>query len=78
MIKGERLGFPTLRSMGVLFYNADWARQLGYDGPPKDWKLFEEMACKADAKAILDQVVKKSNDVLKENAQVERGDPYHS
>ena len=45
--KGERLGFPTQRSMDVLFYNVDWAKQLGYDGPPKDWKQFEEMACKA-------------------------------
>ena len=45
--KGERLGFPTQRSMDVLFYNVDWAKQLGYDSPPKDWKQFEEMACKA-------------------------------
>ena len=47
--KGERLGFPTQRSMDVLYYNVDWAKQLGYDGPPKDWKQFEEMACKAKA-----------------------------
>lgn len=47
--KGETLGFPTQRSMDVMFYNADWLKKLGYDGPPKDWKTFEEMACKASA-----------------------------
>ncbi len=45
--KGERLGFPTQRSMEVMYYNADWLKQLGYDAPPKDWKQFEEIACKA-------------------------------
>lgn len=44
--KGERLGFPTQRSMEVMFYNADALKALGYDGPPKDWKTFREMACK--------------------------------
>lgn len=48
--KGEVLGFPTQRSMEVLFYNADWLKQLGYDAPPKNWKEFEEMACKASDK----------------------------
>jgi multiple sugar transport system substrate-binding protein len=47
--KGERLGFPTQRSMDVLFYNVDWLKKLGYNDPPKDWKQFEEMACKAKA-----------------------------
>jgi multiple sugar transport system substrate-binding protein/sn-glycerol 3-phosphate transport system substrate-binding protein len=36
--------------MEVLFYNADWLKQLGYNAPPKDWKEFEEMACKATDK----------------------------
>ncbi len=45
--RGERLGFPTQRSMDVLYYNADWLKQLGYDGPPQDWKTWEEAACKA-------------------------------
>ncbi len=30
-----------------MYYNADWLKQLGYNEPPKDWKTFEEMACKA-------------------------------
>lgn len=45
--KGERLGFPTQRSAEVMYYNADWLKKLGYDAPPKDWKTWEEAACKA-------------------------------
>ncbi|MFN8633584.1 MAG: ABC transporter substrate-binding protein [Chloroflexota bacterium] len=45
--QGERLGFPTQRSIEVLYYNADWLKQLGYNEPPKDWKTWEEAACKA-------------------------------
>ncbi|MBI1802536.1 MAG: extracellular solute-binding protein [Chloroflexi bacterium] len=44
--KGEVLGFPTQRSMEVMFVNLDALKALGYDGPPKDWKTFEAMACK--------------------------------
>nr|MBA3947851.1 hypothetical protein [Herpetosiphonaceae bacterium] len=44
--KGERLGFPTQRSMAVLYYNADALQQLGQSGPPTDWKTFEDVACK--------------------------------
>jgi len=47
----ERLSFPVQRSMDVLYYNADWLKQLGYSSPPKDWKEFEEMACRAVDKA---------------------------
>jgi len=45
--KGERLGFPTQRSIEVMYYNADWLKQLGYDEPPKDWKTWEEACAKA-------------------------------
>lgn len=44
---GMRLGFPPNRSMEVLYYNMDWLKELGYDGPPKTWEEFREMACKA-------------------------------
>ena len=30
--QGERLGFPTQRSIEVMYYNADWLKQLGYNG----------------------------------------------
>jgi multiple sugar transport system substrate-binding protein/sn-glycerol 3-phosphate transport system substrate-binding protein len=45
--QGERLGFPTQRSMEVMYYNVDWLNQLGYSEPPKNWKTWEEAACKA-------------------------------
>ncbi|MBI5876736.1 MAG: extracellular solute-binding protein [Chloroflexi bacterium] len=44
--KNEVLGFPTQRSMEVMFVNLDALKKLGYDGAPKDWKTFEEAACK--------------------------------
>ncbi|MBI4675438.1 MAG: extracellular solute-binding protein [Chloroflexi bacterium] len=45
--KNERLGFPTQRSMEVMYHNKDWLKQLGYDAAPTDWKTWEEIACKA-------------------------------
>jgi phosphate/phosphite/phosphonate ABC transporter binding protein len=42
-----RLGWPPNRSMEVLYYNADWLAELGYDGPPTTPEEFKEMACKA-------------------------------
>lgn len=45
--KNEILGFPTQRSMEVMYYNADWLKELGYSEAPKDWKTWEEAACKA-------------------------------
>ncbi|MCC6629068.1 MAG: extracellular solute-binding protein [Chloroflexi bacterium] len=45
--KGERLGFPTQRSIEVMFTNVDWLKQLGYNEIPKDWKTWEEAATKA-------------------------------
>jgi len=44
--KGEILGFPTQRSMEVMYVNIDAMKKMGYDGAPKDWKTFEEAACK--------------------------------
>ncbi len=44
---GMRLGFPTGRSIEVLYYNADWLQEMGYEGPPTTWDQFREMACKA-------------------------------
>jgi multiple sugar transport system substrate-binding protein len=44
---GQRLGFPPNRSMEVLYYNAEWLAELGYDAPPATPEQFKEMACKA-------------------------------
>jgi multiple sugar transport system substrate-binding protein len=43
----ERLGFPTQRSMDVMYYNSDWLKQVGFDSAPTDWKAWEDAACKA-------------------------------
>jgi ABC-type glycerol-3-phosphate transport system substrate-binding protein len=45
--KGEVLGFPTQRSMDVMFVNMDMLKKAGYDKIPTDWKTWEEAACKA-------------------------------
>jgi multiple sugar transport system substrate-binding protein/sn-glycerol 3-phosphate transport system substrate-binding protein len=45
--KGETLGFPTQRSIEVMYYNADWLKQLGANEPPKDWKTWEDLATRA-------------------------------
>ncbi|MEP7199653.1 MAG: extracellular solute-binding protein, partial [Chloroflexota bacterium] len=47
--KGEVLGFPTQRSIEVVFVNMDALKALGYNEAPKDWKTFEEAACKFSA-----------------------------
>lgn len=61
--KGERLGFPAQRSIEVMYYNADWLKQLGYDAPPADWKTWEEAAGKAS-----DPAKKKYGFVLRHDA----------
>lgn len=45
--KNERLGFPTQRSMDLMYYNVDLLNQLGYNEAPKDWKTWEEAVGKA-------------------------------
>jgi multiple sugar transport system substrate-binding protein/sn-glycerol 3-phosphate transport system substrate-binding protein len=48
---GEVLGWPTNRSMEVLYTNLDWLQKLGANEPPKTLKEFEDLACKASDKA---------------------------
>ncbi len=43
----QRLGFPPNRSVEVMYYNADWLSELGYDGPPTTPDAFREVACAA-------------------------------
>ena len=49
-----RLGFPPNRSIEVLMYNADWLKDLGFDGPPETWDEFYEV-CKAATDKDADQ-----------------------
>lgn len=48
---GEVLGWPTSRSLAVLYSNLDWLQQLGASGPPKTIEEFKSLACKATDKA---------------------------
>ena len=44
---GARLGFPPNRSMEVMYYNASWLEELGFDGPPTTPEDFKAAACAA-------------------------------
>ena len=50
---GARYGFPPNRSMEVLYYNADWLKELraagsiDFDGPPATPEQFQQAACAA-------------------------------
>lgn len=41
--KGVQTGFPPNRSMEILYYNADWLGELGYEAPPGNWSQFADM-----------------------------------
>jgi len=44
---GQWMSFPMERSALVLYYNADWLKTLGYQGPPLTWPAFKEMCQRA-------------------------------
>lgn len=44
---GQLLGFPPNRSIEVMYYNADWIAEMGFDGPPTTPAAFAEQACAA-------------------------------
>jgi ABC-type glycerol-3-phosphate transport system substrate-binding protein len=47
LINGKRLGVPAQRSGQILFYNATWARSLGFTAAPRTPEEFAEQACAA-------------------------------
>lgn len=42
-----QFGLPALRSARVLFYNQSWAKDLGFNSPPKTPEDFKKQACAA-------------------------------
>jgi ABC-type glycerol-3-phosphate transport system substrate-binding protein len=44
---GTQVGMPIHQSENVLFYNATWAQELGFDAPPATSDEFIEQACAA-------------------------------
>ncbi|MBE0696095.1 MAG: hypothetical protein IH586_04150, partial [Anaerolineaceae bacterium] len=45
--ENHQIGIPALRSANVLFYNQTWAKELGFQDPPKTPAEFKEQACAA-------------------------------
>lgn len=52
---GKWLGVPAQRTGQVLFYNSDWANELGFEQPPESPQAFKEQACAAAQANNLDQ-----------------------
>jgi ABC-type glycerol-3-phosphate transport system substrate-binding protein len=46
-VDGKRFGMPAQRTARFIFYNQSWARELGFDSPPKTSAEFEQQACAA-------------------------------
>jgi len=46
-VDSVRLGMPAQRTARFILYNQTWARELGYDSPPKTSSDFERQACAA-------------------------------
>jgi multiple sugar transport system substrate-binding protein len=42
---GRRLSFPMYGTMNVLYYNADWLAEMGFNNPPENPEAFMEAAC---------------------------------
>ncbi len=48
-MRGIQMAFPPNRSMEILYYNADWLRELGSDRPPRTWDEFAQLCRQAKA-----------------------------
>ena len=57
---GKQLGLPAERSARFLLYNVSWARQLGFDTPPRTADEFHQQACRAHQFMLTDTT--RSND----------------
>jgi multiple sugar transport system substrate-binding protein len=47
LVAGKQMGIPAQRSGQLLFYNATWARELGFEALPDSAEEFAEQACAA-------------------------------
>jgi ABC-type glycerol-3-phosphate transport system substrate-binding protein len=48
-VDGVRYAVPAQRTARFMLYNQTWARELGFNSPPKDSSEFEQQACAANA-----------------------------
>jgi multiple sugar transport system substrate-binding protein len=44
---GKFFAFPISQSANVIFYNSQWAKELGFDNAPTDYEEFKAQACAA-------------------------------
>lgn len=44
---GKYIAFPISQSANVIFYNSQWAKELGFDNPPTNYEEFKAQACAA-------------------------------
>ena len=44
---GVQIALPPNRSLELLYYNADWLRELGHHQPPEDWATFVALCRRA-------------------------------
>ena len=58
-IDGVQIGFPPNRSIEVLYYNADWLEEIGFDSPPRTWDEFSVLCSIAKEKPFSRNVNKK-------------------
>ena len=49
-INGRQICFPPNRSLEILYYNADWLRELGEEGPPATWGEFARLCRLAESR----------------------------
>src|SRR5512137_2338516 len=56
----KRLGLPAERSTRLLFYNARWGRELGFESSPESELEFQAQACAANMQFRSDSIL--SND----------------
>jgi ABC-type glycerol-3-phosphate transport system substrate-binding protein len=55
MLEGVRYGVPAVRSARFMFYNASFARTLGFNAAPKTPDEFRKQACAANAYWKMDE-----------------------
>jgi multiple sugar transport system substrate-binding protein len=59
-VGGKRFGIPAERTARFLLYDTAWARELGFESPPKDPAELRQQACRAHLAMLTDS--DRSND----------------
>jgi multiple sugar transport system substrate-binding protein len=57
-VNGKRVSLPAVRTARFIFYNASFAKELGFNTPPQTFDDFRKQACTANASWKNDQDLK--------------------